>query len=877
MEIFKKFILFVIIISIACTNLNFVSAISNENKINSKDVPDIIGYEEAVTKGHKKRLYDEEHELNTVVFQNNDESNTIYMHKFPVKYVDSQGNVKDKTKKIVKSENCFKSVDNDITSIFGENAKDGTTLSYQGVNINIGYLSNEEKYEHSKASLVNDIVKYKIEPGVVLESSLTYMGIKESVVVNKIADKTSFDFIVNTNGLFLIEGENEEIYFADKYGEKKAYIGEVLVLSKDEKHNSFANINISTIKESELYKLTLNITDNYYQDDNVKFPVVIETTIEIVSSINKRSVPGIQDATINSAGGTDGSSGSLYIGKRANYGISRILMSFPGLDLSIIDDVSQIASAQVEMRDLMCQETAMAISCHAFTGNNWDESTVTWSNVNPNSYVSSALSSKSISYNNGVSLDPVHRYSFDITDAVIGWKSGTYSQSKGVIFKPNSSVENGNTYISKTFASFNRSEYQPSLTLTYYPLTKTVDSGYYRIKSVYSNKYLTVSGHNVMQYDEIPGSAIQKWKVVYAGTAIGTGYYYIMPCIDLSHCLDIYNAWDSNGTNVQIHDGNGSNAQLFRIIACNTGYRICPKSSSTRALDVCGPSTENRANIQLWTYVNVPQQQWVFEPVEYSPVIYHTLSTPIDDVNDHDTNNPSDDTYNQCEDLMCGDKSFSDLLALDIPETTINKSANNLRSDFENLVTMTSSPPLRSVALDMVNHTMLGTGSYYSNSALSTKVKTHNNTVSYYNTFISRMKTTLSTQNGNADSLSYFRDIRHTLPLIGALNVSPRLEQPFYEEAEDYFNGLGITIHSWQSSSVELKSFSSNGTTYSGTLTFKFWDNFGLDAMDLTSNKSEHIPHFKSWYVLQHYSSFNSQHKPFITYVEFDIEFSGTL
>lgn len=873
MKFLKIFILFVLVISIACTNLNFVSAISNDNKINSDEVPDIIGYEEAITKGHKKRLYDEEHELNTVVFQNNDESNTIYMHKFPVKYVDSEGNIKDKTKEIVKFENGFKSVDNDIVSVFGENAKEGTTLSYQDVNINIGYLSNEEKYAHSKASLVNDIVKYKIEPGVVLESSLTYMGIKESVVVKKNADKNSFNFIVNTNGLFLTKGENEEIYFVDKYGNKKAYIGEVLVRSKDEKHNSFANITISTITESELYELTINITDDYYQNDNVNFPVEIETTIEIVSSSNERSIPDIQDATINSTGGTDGSSGSLYIGKRANYGVSRILMSFPGLDLSIIDDVSQIASAHIEMRDLMCQESAMTISCHTFTGNDWDESTVTWSNANPNSYVSSALSSKSISYDSGATLDPVHRYSFDITDAVIGWKSGTYSQSKGVIFKPNSSVENGSTYISKTFASFNRSEYQPSLTLTYYPLTKTLDSGYYRIKSVYSNKYLTVSGHNVMQYDEIPGSAIQKWKVVYAGTAIGTGYYYIMPCIDLSHCLDIYNAWDSNGTNVQIHDGNGSNAQLFRIIACDTGYRICPKSSSTRALDVCGPSTENRANIQLWTYVNVPQQQWVFESVEYSPVIYHTLSTPIDDVNTQDTPDPSDDIYNQCEDLMCGDKTLSDLLSIGVPQTIIDKSASEQRDDLESLVSWTSRSPLQGVAFDMVNNMMNGTGNYFSNSTLTSEVMAHDNTVYYCDEFISRTKTTLSSCNGNKESLNYFRDTRNTLPLINSLS-NPTLNQPYYEE---FTQGLGITIHSWQSSSVELKSFTSNGNNYSGVLTFKFWDVFGLDALDLEKYPTELVPWFESWYILQHYSSYNKQYKPFITYVEFDMEFSGTL
>ena len=86
--------------------------------------------------------------------------------------------------------------------------------------------------------------------------------------------------------------------------------------------------------------------------------------------------------------------------------------------------------------------------------------------MNPNSYTT-LLSSKTVSYSNGASQPSAHRYAFNITNAVKGWKLGNYMQSKGLLFKAPASVENGSTYIKKTFSSYNRSTYKPSLTVNY--------------------------------------------------------------------------------------------------------------------------------------------------------------------------------------------------------------------------------------------------------------------------------------------------------------------------------------------------------------------------------------------------------------------------
>ena len=75
------------------------------------------------------------------------------------------------------------------------------------------------------------------------------------------------------------------------------------------------------------------------------------------------------------------------------------------------------------------------------------------------------MSHNDISYSKGVEQDPDHRYKFRITDALKLWKTGEYSQSKGIMLK----AKNDETMsvLSKTFASYNRSELRPSLTVTY--------------------------------------------------------------------------------------------------------------------------------------------------------------------------------------------------------------------------------------------------------------------------------------------------------------------------------------------------------------------------------------------------------------------------
>ncbi|MBQ3550126.1 MAG: DNRLRE domain-containing protein, partial [Clostridia bacterium] len=220
----------------------------------------------------------------------------------------------------------------------------------------------------------------------------------------------------------------------------------------------------TTVREDQQYIVTIHIDAEYLKDEKTKYPIRIDPTIEITYDGNGASA--IQDVTLNQNSGSSGTSGSLYVGKRNTYGISRTLMKFPGLNLGAISSANNITSAYVEIRDMMCETTIMTVYGYIFDGNEWSESTANWSNVDPNSWTEMPNAYADVCYSNGAAKNPAHRYSIDITQAVKSWKTGFYSQSKGIMLRASDSVESGSA-LYKTFASYNRASNKPSLKVNY--------------------------------------------------------------------------------------------------------------------------------------------------------------------------------------------------------------------------------------------------------------------------------------------------------------------------------------------------------------------------------------------------------------------------
>lgn len=283
----------------------------------------------------------------------------------------------------------------------------------------------------------------------------------------------------------------------DYDGKVKATIGDIVIFTADEANNTMGTMTYEVIKPNYEYELTIHVDGDYLKDEKTVYPIRIDPTVEI--NYSNKGAGAIEDVTINSKTTYSGAAGSLYVGRHSNGSISRILMKFPNLDMPV-PFAPMIISAQVELRDLMCQDNEeMNIYCYEYnnTSPTWSETVTTTNSSVGSSYVSTFLDNNYVSYGKG-NVEK-QRYAFDITSLAKKWADGVASPNKGIVFTATPTFENAtgssakNWY--KTFASYNRSAYKPSLTIKYetraiFTFRNAVNGSYYLRGTNTTSSYL---------------------------------------------------------------------------------------------------------------------------------------------------------------------------------------------------------------------------------------------------------------------------------------------------------------------------------------------------------------------------------------------------
>lgn len=499
-------------------------------------VPAAIDYNEAVEKNHIARCYEDEGtDLNRIIFLNIDGTKTMYTFDFPVKYVDGNGNIQDIRLEIADSTvnaGAFETAANNTVTTFSAQFTDGIALEGNNTEIRLipilpapdlsATLSTTDMAATTATAQRIDAntVAYPYDAKTTVEYSLTYTGFKEDIVVSEYTGQTTYPFRLLTNGLALEEIDGS-FFLVDDAGNIEASIGDIIIFTADERNNDFGDIEPKTIIENQEYLLNIVVDAEYLADPATTYPIRIDPTIEIKYSNN--GAGAVEDITISTNTNFSGTYTSLYVGRRSTEGIARILMRFPALDVSTLTG-AVVTSATVRIRDLMCEDDPLDVSCHVFTGNVWDGNSATWANSSPNSYVSTPLSTNTLKWSIGNTFSSKHWYTFDVTSAVQGWIDGNYNKSKGIIFKVASSIENGSAIKNRTFGSYNRSSYRPSLTVTYTPNTsQTLTNDTYYLNNRGTGKYLQLNTTNnargVSGLLTSLGNRIQ-WKI----QPVGSGY-----------------------------------------------------------------------------------------------------------------------------------------------------------------------------------------------------------------------------------------------------------------------------------------------------------------------------------------------------------------
>lgn len=599
-------------------------------------LPDIVPEEEAVGRGYIGRVKEEEKDNYTFVFKDSENMRTMRVYSHPVKYTDKDGNTKDITLDIQsRPGGGFETKDNSIKTTFGAKLSDGIRLQSEDVDVK---LIPANSLNQATLSEDNKTVSYTLDEKTTLEYSLTYTGFKEDIVVNEYTGQTEYEFLLYTNGLTVKE-EMGSFYLADSEGNRKANIGDIIIFTADERNNTLGELSCIEIKENQIYGLTIHVDAEYLKDEKTVYPIRIDPTLEVTGT------GAIEDVSVCSVSVTySGTSGTLYVGA-ADGVVYRSLMRFPNIQLPSME-TSQLISATVELRDVMCQDVRVPIECrqyNAIPGMWYESGTTTWNSVGGDTYVGDVLDEQIVYYGNGNVPGISQRYSFDISDEVVTWITGSRHPGMGLIFKTRNIYELGATSGStvdrlKYFGSYNRNDYKPSLSIEYSNVINSIvvsnaPTGAI-IKGTSVTLNVTTVGDGAINWSSSNSNVAYVSNQILYATGCGAttitatfgsaSYSFLVGVKDVSdgqkqsftsdtqpiyirnmksgRYLDIQDQTFENGANACLWDDSYAhlNSQQFRLKYIGEGYYvIIPHHNTNLVLCVEDSSLDNWAHIEL--------------------------------------------------------------------------------------------------------------------------------------------------------------------------------------------------------------------------------------------------------------------------------------
>lgn len=96
---------------------------------------------------------------------------------------------------------------------------------------------------------------------------------------------------------------------------------------------------------------------------------------------------------------------------------------------------------------------------------------------------------------------------------------------------------------------------------------------------------------------------------------------------------------------------------------------------------------------------------------------------------------------------------------------------------------------------------------------------------------------------------------------------------PKFNDFEDGFNGMGITVHDIYFQRIVMLNFRQYQMGWEADILFEAQDHFGLGREDITKKLYQNFRFFRIWFVLQRYNRFSF--KPFVTNFNASIKLTG--
>lgn len=460
-------------------------AVNQNTCLPDEDKPEAVEQELITEKGHIARLYDKETDLDTIVFSNQDGTETIYIFDEAVKYVDSNGIVADKSNLLYDADEvgyAYVNEDNDIQTSFPAQLNNitGLNLAYGDISI-VMYPADTVSSAATKRTdnTESEYVYYDNAFGqnTSLRYKPTFSGFKEEIILYENVG-SQFSFIMECGTLVATIENNNIIIRNPDTGDIVATMDAVFLYDSytgvitDSVHETWNNVTTLSKLEDGKYNITITLDSAFLSNPDTVYPVYVDPSITINASGSGTSKKILDTPIYNGSGVTGNTSGANssavigYVGTLGGvqYGSGRLLMRFPGLmSQSFMRNQNYIiSSATLYMHEVSGNSATATISAHIYTGPAWSESSTysssIWNGVYKKNGSEQTLSTYAFSYPNSTTG------SFNITQAVRLWQSNSSYGQKGIILK-NKTSESDLTYYKSLYTS--EGSTKPYLSVTY--------------------------------------------------------------------------------------------------------------------------------------------------------------------------------------------------------------------------------------------------------------------------------------------------------------------------------------------------------------------------------------------------------------------------
>lgn len=227
------------------------------------------------------RLKSKETNLNTVVYQNKNGTETTYIFMRPIKYTDESGNIKDKSNEITPLINktySYGVIENSVKIYFPKNSIDGTKIQYKDFSIKmipVTSCSVTPTYIDDNNITYNEA----FGKGTILKYHTNINGIKEDIVLVKNTGQNEFDFALTLTNLTPVFFDNAWC-LKNSSDEIVASFGKILI--NDSAGNSTeGTLTIEATNILDTYNIKIMVPPAFLNSDSTVYPVCIDPTTTI--------------------------------------------------------------------------------------------------------------------------------------------------------------------------------------------------------------------------------------------------------------------------------------------------------------------------------------------------------------------------------------------------------------------------------------------------------------------------------------------------------------------------------------------------------------------------------------------------------------------